>query len=319
MLNGGNVLSTSGDGAFGLYAIGGGVINANGPTFSAVGTPSITTSGNGSIALYASGGGSTITADGASIITHGASAPGVQADTGGLVTLNGGSVTTTGIDAPGVFVSGAGTLAMLNTTNVLTTSGDGAIGLFALGGGVIDATGPTAISTGNISTSTGLGAYGVNADGAGSQINLAAATVTTAGANAFGFYASNGGTISASGRTERRHVRKRRDRALRFRLGIDERRRRPIDHHRRRRFHRNAWSLSAGRAGRHRRARYAEWRFSDDHGQRFARRVRDRRRLAGDAQRRERLDHYRRRRNRTFTPQAAESSTRPDLRPSRPG
>jgi len=102
MLNGGNVLSTSGDGAFGLYAIGGGVINANGPTFSAVGTPSITTSGNGSIALYASGGGSTITADGASIITHGASAPGVQADTGGLVTLNGGSVTTTGIDAPGV-------------------------------------------------------------------------------------------------------------------------------------------------------------------------------------------------------------------------
>ena len=94
-------------------------------------------------------------------------------------------------------MSGAGSLATLNGTNVLTTSGDGAIGLYALGGGVIDATGPTAISTGDISTSTGLGAYGVNAEGAGSKINLAATTVTTSGANAFGLYASNGGTIAA--------------------------------------------------------------------------------------------------------------------------
>ena len=76
--------------------------------------------------------------------------------------------------------------------------GAGSIGLYALGGGVINATGPTTISTfGTTSTSTGLSAYGVDADGAGSQINLAAATVTTSGANAFGFYASSGGVIAA--------------------------------------------------------------------------------------------------------------------------
>ena len=124
---------------------------------------------------FASGGGSTITANGASIVTSGVSAPGVQADAGGLVTLNGGSVATTGSDAHGFFVIGAGLLATLIDTNVLNTSGNGAIGLYAMGGGVIDATGPTTISTlGTTSTSTGLGAFGVNADGAGSQINLAA-------------------------------------------------------------------------------------------------------------------------------------------------
>ena len=116
----------------------------------------------------------------------------MQADAGGLVTLNGGSDDDER-PASGVVVSGAGSLATLNGTNVLTTSGDGSIGLYALGGGVIDATGPTTISTGNTSTSTGLGAFGVNADGAGSQINLAATTVTTLGTNAYGFYANSGG------------------------------------------------------------------------------------------------------------------------------
>ena len=149
---------------------------------SAPDAPSITTSGNGSIGLYASGGGSTITADGASIVTHGASAPGVQADAGGLVTLNGGTVTTTGSDAHAVFVNGAGSLVTLGGASLLNTAGAGSIGLYALGGGVINATGPITISTlGTNSTTTSLSAFGVNADGAGSAINLAAATITTAG------------------------------------------------------------------------------------------------------------------------------------------
>ena len=63
----------------------------------------------------------------------------------------------------------------------------------------------TVATTGSVSASTGLPAYGVNADGAGSQVNLAAATITTTGAGAAGLYASDvtgtghGGAIVVSG------------------------------------------------------------------------------------------------------------------------
>ncbi len=108
------------------------------------------------------------------------------------MTLNGGTVTTTGSDSHAVFVNGAGSLATLGGASVLNTAGAGSIGLYALGGGVINATGPITISTlGTNSTSTSLSAFGVNADGAGSQINLAAATITTAGQGAVGLYASD--------------------------------------------------------------------------------------------------------------------------------
>ncbi|HTZ68374.1 MAG TPA: hypothetical protein VMB83_13130, partial [Roseiarcus sp.] len=171
-LNAAATVTTNWIDAYGLYASGGGAIDA--PD-----APSITTFGTGAIGLYASGSGSSITAGGASITTSGASAPGVQADGGGQVTLNGASA--------------------------LTTAGDGSIGLYASGGGVISALGQTTISTGSTSGLTGLNAYGVNADGAGSQVNLAAATITTTGAGAAGLYASDiadtghGGAITVSG------------------------------------------------------------------------------------------------------------------------
>jgi fibronectin-binding autotransporter adhesin len=75
-------------------------------------------------------------------------------------------------------------------------------------GGVISTTGSatTTITTaGGVSPATGLGAFGVNADGAGSQIKLGAATITTSGAGAFGLYASDAaasgtaGSITATG------------------------------------------------------------------------------------------------------------------------
>ena len=149
--------SRRGTNAFGFYA-------SNGGTITAPDAPSITTSGNGSIGLYASGGGSTITADGASIVTHGVFGAGRAGRHGRARDAERRFGDDDGVRLAGrVFVSGAGSLATLNGTNFLTTSGDGAIGLFALGGGVIDATGPTTISTGNISASTGLGAFGVGA------------------------------------------------------------------------------------------------------------------------------------------------------------
>ena len=63
----------------------------------------------------------------------------------------------------------------------------------------------TITTAGGVSPATGLGAYGVNADGAGSQINLAAATITTSGAGATALYASDAaasgtaGSITATG------------------------------------------------------------------------------------------------------------------------
>ena len=220
-----------------------------------------------------------------SVATSGPGTSGVEAQSGGTANLLGSTVSTTGSDASAVVVNGVGSLATLSGANSFTTAGDGSIGLYALGGGVIDATGPTTISTGNLSTSTGLGAFGVDANGAGSTINLAATTVTTSGTNAFGLYANSGGTISAPELAEHNHVRKRLDRHLRVW--------RRVDHHRRRRFGCHEWRLSAGRAGRHRRSRDAERRFGDDHGDRRARGVRERLGLARDAQRLERLQHRR--------------------------
>jgi hypothetical protein len=92
----------------------------------------------------------------------------------------------------------------LSGANDIATTGDGSIGLHALNGGVIDAFGQTTISTGSILAATGLNAYGVNADGAGSEINLAGATITTTGPGAAGLYASDemgtghGGAIAVS-------------------------------------------------------------------------------------------------------------------------
>ena len=166
------------------------------------------TSGESAIGLYASGSGSTIVAGGASIATHGNSATGVRADGGGVVTVN-GSVTTSGADAPGAAASGAGSIVTLDGATTLRTVGDGSIGLHALGGGLISALGQTTISTGSTVAATGLDAYGVNAEGAGSQVNLAGATITTTGERAAGLYASDdaseavaaghGGAIAVSG------------------------------------------------------------------------------------------------------------------------
>ncbi|MFZ0605851.1 MAG: pertactin-like passenger domain-containing protein [Roseiarcus sp.] len=199
-LAGAATVTTAGTDAYGLYASNGGLV-------SAPDGPSVTTRGLGAVGLYASGAGSSVTAGGgATVLTQGAAAPGAEADTGGLVTLNGASLATSGTDSHVLEVSGIGSRASLGGANSFSTSGLGSIGLYALGGGVINASGQTTVATtGSVSASTGLPAYGVNADGAGSQVNLAAATITTTGAGAAGLYASDvtgtghGGAIVVSG------------------------------------------------------------------------------------------------------------------------
>jgi hypothetical protein len=196
--------------AYGLYATGGGMIDG-----SLAPSVAVTTNGTDAIGVYASGAAaapstavSTIIIGGvATIATNGATAAGVQADLGGHVTLGSGTVTTSGATSPGIVASGANSLVTLNGASLLTvtTTADGSIGLNALAGGVITATGPTSISTGSTTGSTGLNAYGVNADGSGSEVNLAGTTIATTGQGAVGLYASDlaasgeGGHITVSG------------------------------------------------------------------------------------------------------------------------
>ena len=57
----------------------------------------------------------------------------------------------------------------------------------------------TITTAGGVSPATGLGAYGVNADGAGSQIKLGSATITTSSEGATGLFASDRASSSAAG------------------------------------------------------------------------------------------------------------------------
>jgi hypothetical protein len=164
----------------------------------------VATSGPQAFAVITSVGGST-TISGGSFTTSGLGADGIVTVGGGSTIFNGASVATSGQDAHAFFV-GPGSQASLGGTNTFSTQGDGAIGLYATLGGVINGTGLTSITTtGGVSPATGLSAFGVNADGAGSQIKLASATITTSGAGATGLFASDvdlsgsAGAITVSG------------------------------------------------------------------------------------------------------------------------
>ena len=196
-------VTTSGAGATGLFATGGGTISTTNAA------SSIATTGDDAAGLYATGAGSAIIApNGIVVTTMGTNAFGAQADSGGALTLGGGSISTAGQGAHALFVSGSGSQANLSGTESFATQGDGAVGLFVTNGGALTATGPITINTagGVLSTSLGpVGAFGVEADGQGSQINLAATTIATTGEGAAGLYASDGlgtghgGVITVSG------------------------------------------------------------------------------------------------------------------------
>ena len=86
------------------------------------------------------------------------------------------------------------------------TQGAGASEIVASLGGVIGATGSTSVTTsGGVSPATGFGANGVAADGAGAQVLLGAATITTSGPGGFALIAADStgsgsaGSITATG------------------------------------------------------------------------------------------------------------------------
>ena len=146
------------------------------------------------------GTGGTTTISGGLVTTSGVGSSGVGTYGGGSTALSNGSVTTSGEDAHALVVNGSGSQASLSGSNTFATQGAGAIGLYAALGGGVTATGPVTITTtGGVSPATGLGAFGVNADGAGSQIKLASASITTSGVGAFGLYASDAASSGTAG------------------------------------------------------------------------------------------------------------------------
>ncbi len=254
----GGAIRTSGPAAPAILSIGGGssVMLSEGTT--------IETFGDRSAALAVSGSGASLTATGADPSTGviaktdglgsigATNGFGSELEPGGTMNLTNTAITTEGQDAHAVAVSGAGSVTNLGVGNALSTNGDGAIGIYATGGGVVNGTGGVvAISTaGTNSEATGLGAFGVNADGPGSQVNLAGLTVKTAGANAYGLFASNGGVIDAPDAAECHDVRDRRNRRVRVRvLGIRRLGSAFADHHQQRHDH-DQRQFRPGRAGR---------------------------------------------------------------------
>ena len=183
------------------------------------GGTTVQTHGDGSAGLAVSGAGASLTATGADPSTGvvvktvglgsigATNGVGPEFESGGTMNLTNTTIVTEGQDSHAVAVGGPGSVTNLGVGNALTTEGNGAIGIYATGGGVVNGTGGivTVSTAGTNSEATGLSAYGVNADGAGSQINLAGATITTAGDGAVGLYASDamatghGGDIIVSG------------------------------------------------------------------------------------------------------------------------
>jgi Autochaperone Domain Type 1 len=159
----------------------------------------IAVSGAQVFGVFTGTGGAT-TISGGSVTTSGVGSIGLGTYGGGSTALTNSSVTTSGQDAHALVVTGTGSQANLSGSNTFVTQGAGAIGLYATAGGGVTASGPVTITTiGGVSPSTGLGAFGVNADGAGSNIALAAATITTSGAGATGLFASDASSSGAAG------------------------------------------------------------------------------------------------------------------------
>ncbi|HXE26776.1 MAG TPA: autotransporter outer membrane beta-barrel domain-containing protein [Roseiarcus sp.] len=188
----------NGPGSGGLFPSGG---------VATVADSTISTQGAAMFGIFTGAGASTTLA-GTKVSTGGLGAAGVFTDAGGVTNISGGSVSASGQGAHALFVTGSGSQANLSGAGTFATTGAGAIGLYTALGGAISATGSTmtTIATfGGVSPATALGAYGVNADGAGSKVNLASAAIATSGAGATGLYASDrarsgsAGTITATG------------------------------------------------------------------------------------------------------------------------
>jgi outer membrane autotransporter protein len=141
-------ITTAGSGGFGIFALTGGTVTANGIAITTSGllspagfhadgaaalggtikleNSSIRTSGVNADGLHVFDAHSKIFGTNLTIATSGLGAAGAEADNGGLIRLNGGSITTAGVNAYGAFASGAGSSIAISNSDVLSSKGSGA-------------------------------------------------------------------------------------------------------------------------------------------------------------------------------------------------
>jgi hypothetical protein len=153
----------------------------------------ITTTGRGGIGVFALTGG-TVTANGITITTSGFLSPaGFNADgaaaLGGTIDLKNSSVRTTGVNADGLHVFDAQS-KIFGTNLTIATSGLGAAGAEADNGGSIQLNG------GSITTA-GVNAYGAFASGAGSSIAFTNSDVLSSQGS--GASVDNGASLTLAG------------------------------------------------------------------------------------------------------------------------
>ncbi|WP_080400283.1 autotransporter outer membrane beta-barrel domain-containing protein [Burkholderia ubonensis] len=201
-------VATSGQSAYGLYAIGAGSnLNATGTI--------VTTSGNNGIGAYNQGGG-LITLDDVSIVTAGGNATGVQIGAQGVtgngttenvVQISGSTITTTGYNSAGLLASDNATLNAANTE--VQTSGASSFGAAALFGAQIRLEGGSVSTTGDDAWGLVVAGMPATAGDSGTtapSISASGLTVSTSGQNAPAAYVAGGtnlsmanGTLAATG------------------------------------------------------------------------------------------------------------------------
>jgi fibronectin-binding autotransporter adhesin len=207
-LSGATAFATRGDGAIGLYATQGGIIDALGQTTIATSGAKSASTGLSAYGVNADGAGSQINLAATTITTTGAGAAGLYASDiggtghGGAITVGGPlSVLTGGSSAYGVWAQGAGSTITLNGPSAIALNGDRTTGLLAAAGGAILSNGPTSIAV------SGAGSTGVQAL-SGAVAASGALNVTTSQASSTAFalsgtspsiLATGGGTVSAAG------------------------------------------------------------------------------------------------------------------------
>ena len=199
----GTAISATGVGSGGVFVNGtGGVLNATDVSISTQGGEDTSTGANADGAYngaYLPGGltsGGLMSLTNSKITTSGAGAAGVVTQNGGVTNVTGGSVATSGQDATLSSLPAWAPRPILPAP-ALHHCRHWRDRPCRHSGGIISATGSTSITTaGGVSAATGFAAYGVNADGAGSQIKLGSATITTSGTGAYGLFASD---VAASG------------------------------------------------------------------------------------------------------------------------
>ncbi|HEY4253211.1 MAG TPA: autotransporter outer membrane beta-barrel domain-containing protein, partial [Roseomonas sp.] len=155
----------------------------------------ITTTGTGAIGVLASGGGTAIITGG-TIWTEGGRTPDFTADgaratgAGSSITLTGTAVTAQNTDAAGLRALQGGLVAATDVT--ILTNGQNGFGAHAQDAGSV-----ITLTRGSIAT-TGDGAIGIQASSAGA-VQISGGSVTASGAAAHGLAGIDGGTITAAG------------------------------------------------------------------------------------------------------------------------